>query len=134
MFKVSNDYDKFDGTYLVGEIDLVYADIELAFGSPMHGDDYKISGEWLFENEETGEVFSLYDWKSTNLYGGDRYPSVEKFRANLKPQTFNIGGKREYNVHTFKTLLKKQIEYAKRNEDKAEIALLGTATPYIKQS
>jgi hypothetical protein len=133
MFRVLTDYSEAEGgTYRVGEIMLVYADIERAFGKPLSGDEFKVSGEWIFKDDETGAVFTLYDWKCTNLYDPDA-PSVEKFRANPSEQQFNIGGTRQFDVSEFKALLMKQIAYAKRNEAECEIALIGFSAPYIKK-
>ena len=101
-----------NGTSLMGEIKLVYSDIVLAFGQPDDADEYKISGEWVFYNSLTSEVYTLYDWKSTNLY--DKFlPSVSKFRLDTKPQTFHIGGNRIGDVDEFILFLKQKIQYAK---------------------
>ena len=131
MFKVTKDWNVSIGTSEMGNIQLVYSDIVRAFGEPMKSDEYKISGKWVFHDKEAGVVFTLYDWKSTNLYDPD-YPSVEEFRADPEPQTFNIGGNRAMDVEEFKSLLKKQIEWVKRKEDKAEVELVGFASPHIK--
>jgi hypothetical protein len=129
MFRVA-DMGVADGTSRMGEIELVYSDIVLAFGEPEESDGYKVSGEWTFINDETGEVFTLYDWKSTSLYDSDG-PSVEAFRACPSPQQFNIGGNHKGSVEEFKQLLRAQIEWVKSGKP-LEMAMLGHAIPLIE--
>lgn len=134
MFKVlSRDsfWDKIQSTSRMGEIDLVYADIEKALGKPFESDEYKVSGEWVFYNEETGEAYTLYDWKSTDLYDSG-YPTVEQFRANPDPQQFNIGGNHKGDVEEFKRQLLAHIQWVKNGGREAELALLGKAIPIIQ--
>lgn len=101
-----------NGTSRIGEIKLLYSDIVKAFGEPDESDEYKISGEWVFHNPETNEVYTLYDWKSTNLY--DSFlPGVREFRNSKTPVTFNIGGYQVNDILNFKMFLKSQIDYAK---------------------
>jgi hypothetical protein len=95
----------------MGEIKAVYKDLELAFGIPLPGDEFKVSGEWIFKNDD-GVVFTLYDWKSTSLYD-DGLPSVEEFRTYDKPVHFNIGGNHKGDVDAFKEFIKASIDYAK---------------------
>lgn len=38
-----------------------------AIGMGVEGDGYKVSQKWHFKHN-SGAVFTLYDWKSTNLY------------------------------------------------------------------
>lgn len=113
MFRVVNNWDYCNGGSLRGYISLVYSDIVLAFGEPMpEGDEYKVSSEWIFYNDETGEHFTLYDWKSTNLYD-DELPSVEEFRASQEPYEFHIGGESGLDVESVKELIRRQIDYVK---------------------
>jgi hypothetical protein len=93
-FKLNMEADC-NGTHRQAEIDTTYAKIAKVFGPPIGADDCKVSGEWVFTDED-GNVFTLYDWKSTSPY--DSYlPTVEEFRRKRKPVTFNIGG------HTYAT-------------------------------
>ena len=131
MFKVISGYcTEANGTSRVGDIRLVYSDIVLAFGEPGESDGCKVSGEWTFVNDETKHVFTLYDWKSTNLYDSD-YPSVEEFRAYPLPVQFNIGGCGKGNVEEFKQLLNAQIKWAKSGRPLEE-ALFGRSVPLIE--
>jgi hypothetical protein len=87
MFKVDHNANV-NGTSLKGHITCEYAYIVKKFGQPLDGDDYKVSGEWHFTDDK-GNAFTLYDWKSTELYDSG-LPSVEQFRAK-KQATFNVG-------------------------------------------
>jgi hypothetical protein len=125
MYKVVNDLDHpamGNGTSLMGYIDVKYSDLVLAFGEPMESDGYKVSGEWIFIEEESGEVFTIYDWKSTSLYDSD-LKSVEQFRALKCKMTFNIGGNHKGSVERFKSLILKQIEYVKIGKPFEQIIL-----------
>lgn len=125
MFKVANDWDHpaiGNGTSLMGYITVKYSDLVLAFGEPMESDGYKVSGEWIFIEEESGEVFTIYDWKSTDLYDSD-LKSVEEFRALKTKVQFNIGGNHKGSVERFKSLLLKQIEYVKIGKPFEQIVL-----------
>lgn len=77
------------GTSLKGRIQTSYAQLVEAFGEPIQGDGYKVSGEWVFSGLD-GEVFTIYDWKSTDLYD-EQALSVEEFRAQPSAE-FNVGG------------------------------------------
>jgi hypothetical protein len=122
MFKVCNDWNVCNGTSRVGEMQVVYKDLILAFGEPMESDEHKVSGEWLFYNSETDEVFTLYDWKMTNLY--DSYlPSVESLRTQDKVITVNIGGNHKGDINNFKTFVKAQINFAKTGKPFEQIIL-----------
>lgn len=126
----TNNFSIINGTSKLGSISLRYKDIVMAFGDPISFDDYKVSGEWVFQDDETGAVFTLYDWKSTYLYDPG-LPSVEEFRALEYPVTFNIGGNGKMSVEEFKSLLVKQIEYVKRGENHLDQMLFEHSVPYI---
>ncbi len=88
MYKLNNNAS-ISGTSLKGYANFDYKHMRELFGEPNESDGYKVSGEWVFE-ATNGDVFTVYDWKSTNLYDSD-LPSVEEFRAS-GVNTFNIGG------------------------------------------
>jgi len=90
MFRLSQDAD-INGTHLQGHIMVAPAFLIEKFGQPQKSDGYKVSGEYSFENEE-GEVFTLYDWKCTELYDSYGTP-VREFWNTWVPIQFNIGGK-----------------------------------------
>lgn len=91
MFKRIYDINKAAGCSKKDSIVLSYRDVAAVFGEAKFYGDEKVSGEWIFEDTETGEVFTLYDWKSTSLYS-DSLPSVSEFRES-GPVTFNIGSR-----------------------------------------
>ena len=86
--KVNHDADT-NGTHLQGYVKATYGELQEVLGEPEESDGYKVSGQWTFE-DENGQVFTLYDWKATDLYGYG--PSVEEFRADPKPYEFHVGG------------------------------------------
>ena len=126
MFKVTN-WDNpavglGDGTSLMGYITVKYSDLVLAFGEPIESDGHKVSGEWIFIEEESGEVFTIYDWKCTSLYDSSLM-SVEQFRALKYKVTFNVGGNNKSNVERFKGFILSQIEYVKTGKPFEQIVL-----------
>lgn len=88
MFKLNNDAD-IGGTSLQGYIEFAPIQLKEKFGSPTEGDEYKVSGEYVFEGPN-GEIFTLYDWKHTSLYNsGDVNP--EEFWSSHELYNFHIG-------------------------------------------
>ena len=89
MFRLNNDADV-NGTCRQSEIMAAPARLIELFGKPTYCDGYKVSGEYVFEDEE-GNVFTLYDWKYTTLYSPEYgiHPTV--FWAGTTPVQFNIG-------------------------------------------
>lgn len=112
MFRVCGDMDNVDGTSRMGEMNVKYKDLILAFGQPQESDGYKVSGEWVFIEDESGEVFTIYDWKMTELYDSDGL-SVDELRTQDKVVTVNIGGNHKGDVERFKCLILAQIEFVK---------------------
>jgi hypothetical protein len=99
------------GTSPQESIVVYYGDIQRVFGVPEEGDGYKISGEWRFSDDH-GNVFTLYDWKVTNLYASD-YPTVMEFRTSDELQEFHIGGNDPAPSARFKNWLMTKIEQGK---------------------
>lgn len=105
---VSMDVWQSFGTELIGHVDVAYADLVAAFGEPIESDNFKVSGEWILVDDEN-RVYTIYDWKSTNLYD-PHLQSVEEFRSNPNPQRFNIGGIRGVSKpELFKKMLMSEI-------------------------
>jgi hypothetical protein len=107
-----------NGTSLAGYFVSSYRVLEAIFGESLESDEYKVSGEWIFENVETGDVYTLYDWKSTNLYASD-LPSVEFFR-NKKSYEFHIGSntRSNENVKEFIKFLENKVSEYNKNLQK----------------
>ena len=68
------------GSSLKCTINCSYKTIVAAFGEPDDSDGYKVSSEWIVKDMVTGDLFSLYDYKETNLYNSLN-PTVLEFRA-----------------------------------------------------
>ena len=63
------------------------------FGAPLEADGIKVSGEFRFSGEN-GEVFTVYEWKQTDLYGGKGCgcPTSEEFWGSASLATMHVGG------------------------------------------
>gem|GEM_PF-550015 len=63
------------------------------FGQAPWSDGHKVSGKYVFTSDR-GEIFTVYDWKQTTLYGGadSTAPMPEEFWRMREPQYFHIGG------------------------------------------
>jgi hypothetical protein len=77
MFKVDSKA-AVGGTHLQGYFNATYSELVDAFGEPEIMNNYKVSTEWAF-SADNGAVFTLYDYKDTNLYSRE-LPSPEAFR------------------------------------------------------
>ena len=78
---------------------------QILFGPPEEGDQYKVSTEWTFKGE--GGIFTIYDWKATDLYG-DEYSSVEEFRS-LPAYEWHIGAANKESALRFKAWVEKKL-------------------------
>lgn len=99
-----NDSADMNGTSLQGYVSASYASLVEAFGEPSEADGYKVSSEWSFEDPDTKEVFSLYDYKETALYDDD-LPSVERFRER-ELFDWHIGARGNGGVDTFASFIR----------------------------
>ena len=79
-----------DATYWYADVVLAPAAVERRFGVARGGDDYKVSRHWVFRKGDL--VFTLYDWKSTNLYESGLL-SPEEFWACEEPMDLHVGSK-----------------------------------------
>jgi len=87
IFKISNKSPI--GTSLQGMIPINYNKLVDLFGLPnSKGDDYKVSTEWILE-DNLGRIVTIYDYKETNLYSSE-LPTVSKFRK-LNIYDWHIG-------------------------------------------
>ena len=97
-FSVSDNNLECGSSFKVGEITACYADLVQLFGEPYKSDDHKVSGIWYLKGDN-GEVITVYDWKSTDLYCRE-LPSIEEFRKQ-KLAKFSIGGFSEEDAKKF---------------------------------
>lgn len=80
-----------DGSSKQAELHTTFAELLALFGMPEESDGHKSSGDWIFESNK-GDVFTIYDWKSTSLYDSS-LPSVDEFRRSPAIVTFSVGGR-----------------------------------------
>ena len=92
-----------DGTSLRGNVTISTKRLTELFGLPSRSDGYKSSGEYIFTSEN-GDVFTLYDWKSTSLYDQEMI-SPEEFWNQNSLVTLNIGAKSAVGVGGFMSFL-----------------------------
>lgn len=78
------------GTYWYADIMVPPAAVMHRFGAACEGDEYKVSQHWVFRKGDL--VFTLYDWKSTNLYESGLM-SPEQFWACEEPMDLHVGSK-----------------------------------------
>ena len=96
-FKVDNGADA-TGTSFRGQTRRSsHQALTLVFGEPRPGDERKVSGVWNFRADD-GDVVTLYDWKSTDLYDADR-PSLKEFRSGVNE--YNVAGYSEESCEDF---------------------------------
>lgn len=92
MFKLNNNaYSNM--TSLKGYVKIAPSKLVELFGKPIECDGYKVSGEYIFEDKESGEVFTLYDWKSTSLYDNCGGPDPDTFWKSDEVYNFHVGGR-----------------------------------------
>lgn len=61
------------------------------FGNPSDGDDGKVSGQYVFSDDENN-VYTIYDWKETSYYDPD-LPHPDVFWDSISLNEFHVGGK-----------------------------------------
>jgi hypothetical protein len=69
-----------DETHCFGEVAIPPANVVRCFGKGSDGDGYKVSRQWVFRKGDL--VFTLYDWKSTDLYDSQLWSPEELWRCN----------------------------------------------------
>ena len=82
------------------------------FGAHDGGDGIRSSGGWLFVGD-SGEVFTVYEYRSTTLSNGrgSGSPTVRQFWAMGEPVKLHIGGRPGSDWQAFRKWL--QGEYRK---------------------
>jgi len=99
-----------DGTSRFGTLTVAPCDLRDALG-PFHRrqpDGYKVSGEWIFE-DEGGGVYTVYDYKATSLYCSQDL-SPEEFWNSRNDWDFSVGCHRNSPVNQFIAWLKEQVK------------------------
>jgi hypothetical protein len=114
-FTLKQDAD-LDGTFLLAKVVVPPKWLVTRFGQPADGDGYKVSGVYAFVDEK-GSLFSVYDWKRTNLFedlaisgANCDVPTPEEFWASDNSTEFQIGGRQgQGDVEMFKRWLLDQL-------------------------
>lgn len=94
---IKDNRSSIGGTSYCGVIVARESAIRAWLGEPGEGDGYKVSLKWrgrVIEDETTdlaGRVFTLYDWKETNLYDEDLLTPAHLHELNF-PREWHIGG------------------------------------------
>jgi hypothetical protein len=115
MFRLDQTADH-GGTSLRGETSLPPAFMVKRFGKHDGGDGIRTSGAWRFVGE-SGEVFTVYEWRCTTLSNGrgSGSPTVREFWASWKPVKLHIGGFPNSDWQSFRRWL--QAEYRLYRKD-----------------
>jgi hypothetical protein len=71
-------------------VQIAPASVLRCFGKGFDGDGYKISRQWVFRRRDL--VFTLYDWKSTDLYERGLWTPSELW-ASVWPFDLHVGSK-----------------------------------------
>lgn len=125
MFRVVSGFcEEANGTSRVGQMDIAPSQLILAFGQPGESDGHKVSGEYTFVHDESGVVFTIYDWKSTSLYDGYG-PSPEAFWAGTEAVQMNIGGNDAARglVHEFIAKVIAHVKYVETGKPFEQVVL-----------
>jgi hypothetical protein len=96
MYRLDQDAN-IAGTHRLAGVDVSPAFLVRRFGPPRPSDRFKVSGRYCFADDQTGDVFAVYDYKQTTLYtdGPPDMPTPEEFWADDEPQTLGVGGRGE---------------------------------------
>lgn len=78
-----------------------YSQIEKAFGTPYEGDEYKVTAEWVLEDETTGTIFTIYDYKQSSLYSSG-LPSPESIKSGSQKLEWHIGSEQPLTSSLYK--------------------------------
>jgi hypothetical protein len=112
-----------NGTSLIGEYCASYTALRAVLGVPetstnRNCGDGKVSTEWYLK-DNLGNVYTIYDWKETNLYSED-LPSVRKFRQR-PVYDWHIGGRNRDHLSALTMWLRdKIIEWTREEAQKAQ--------------
>ena len=102
------------GTALVAEVELTPRYLKLAYGEPAPGDGIRVSGIYKFVSD-AGEVFTVYDYKSTSLWDSDGgLPAPDVFWSSGSPTTLSVGGHADSDYPAFVQWLREKDAYWER--------------------
>lgn len=130
MFKRYLDGDA-TGTSGLGEVlNVAPAKLIQVFGTPDAGDDYKVSGQYIFGGPE-GEMFTVYDYTDTALYNMSN-PHPDVFWESQKEHPFHIGGDPDAgDVNVFIAWMLEQINGAPKENPQAPVPISEPEKVYV---
>lgn len=109
MYQLEKNADP-SGTSFQEVIMLDYEIMADIFGESEYGPDDRTSAEWIFKCSETGDIFTVYDYKQTNIAGcNPGLPSIEYFRS-CGEVPYHIGSKPEADVCDFVNWLSNKLK------------------------
>jgi hypothetical protein len=97
-----------ESSYRISSIVVPPAKLVSLFGQPGSSDGERTSGEYVFQSE-SGEIFTLYDYKRTNLYDNG-LPSPNEFWSQQIPCEFSIGGTYGQDINNFVQWMESKIK------------------------
>lgn len=106
-FKLASEEDV-SGTCLQDYVSIPPTRLIELFGKPSESDGYKVSGEYVFIDEDTDRVVTIYDWKATSLYDSYEQTPKELWKTRY-PFEFHIGATEKQTALKFKNWLLKQV-------------------------
>lgn len=106
------------GTSLRGETTLPPAFMVKRFGKHDGGDGIRSSGGWTFVGE-SGEVFTVYEWRCTTLSNGrgSGSPTVREFWSSWEPVKLHIGGIPDSDWQSFRKWLQAEYRAFRKAQD-----------------
>jgi hypothetical protein len=117
-----------DGTHQFGEVAIPPASIVRCFGQGCESDGFKVSRRWVFRKGNL--IFTLYDWKSTDLYDSDMW-SPELLWKCEEPFDLHVGSKdpaTEKDVAAFIDYLRRTTSSAEKSEADDRVLRVGWCT------
>ena len=106
-YRHSRDADT-AGTSLVADIELIPGYLARSYGAPGPGDGLRVSGMYTFISD-AGEVFTIYDYKSTTAWDTDSgLPTPEDFWSSGEPVELSVGGAHGSDHESFVAWIEEQ--------------------------
>lgn len=90
---------RFEQSWLIGEIDVSYADLKKVFGKEhSDGDGYKVDAEWMLKFSD-GTYATIYNYKSGKNYNGKSGTPKTKIRD------WHVGGSSQQALYAVQEAL-----------------------------
>jgi hypothetical protein len=105
MFLLSSSADT-AGITTMGELEVSPSQIVRRFGPPQPDDGYKVSGQYVF-TDENGEVFVVHGWKATSLWD-PTFPMPAEYWASEEPDEISTSS-RDGDINNFQNWFVQQL-------------------------